>query len=312
MHLAFLSFLGLSGFASVKGDGNYNISDGLNKINNQINPITFAKRLSLVGSSNKAYAVNALMDGGFVFAGDACENDARNVLFGKLDKDANPLWIKILAVNGSSYAITQNNGGFMMAGFGISHEKRKNNILVAQLSDEGEVLWVEAIESKNSNVGYDINLLGDVGYVLVGETTSFGSNITEALAVCLNVTGGILWAKTFGGGNGDGVYYVEDIDAGGLVIAGYTVNANSNKDALVSRLDAHGEVLWANYFGGVGDDVGCAAIQSIGTGLIVSGYTNSFGSGIYDVLIAKFDEVNGALLWAEAIGESGNEKGHAL
>jgi hypothetical protein len=100
--------------------------------------------------------------------------------------------------------------------------------------------------------------------------------------------------------------------ADGFVIAGKTYGgANGNADALILRLDAEGEVLWAKSFGGPGREVGYAVCTTSDGGVAIAGLTTSAGSGSEDVLLFKLSS-DGDLLWTRTYGGADPDAGFGL
>jgi len=64
---------------------------------------------------------------------------------------------------------------------------------------------------------------------------------------------------------------------------------------------------WQSMFGGAGDEQVASIVQT-SYGYIGTGYTTSKGSGMKDLYIFKLDE-NGALMWENEYGGSGNDEG---
>jgi len=64
-------------------------------------------------------------------------------------------------------------------------------------------------------------------------------------------------------------------------------------------------------FGGEDEDVGYSVQQTSDGGYIVAGYTNSYGSGSYDVLLLKTDS-DGNELWMQTFGEGYDDRGYSM
>jgi uncharacterized delta-60 repeat protein len=64
-------------------------------------------------------------------------------------------------------------------------------------------------------------------------------------------------------------------------------------------------------FGGENEDVGYSVQQTSDGGYIVAGYTNSYGSGSYDVLLLKTDS-DGNELWMQTFGEGYDDRGYSI
>jgi hypothetical protein len=129
-----------------------------------------------------------------------------------------------------------------------------------------------------------------------------------------NSSGGLNWARGLGDGKTGGRHCdtgtsVVETSDGEFVITGETyLGTGGDGDLLLAKFKSNGDLDWAYAYGGAGWDRGCSVIQASNGDLVVTGVTTSFGAGGWDVLLAKFDS-NGVLLWARALGRSGNEVG---
>ena len=79
--------------------------------------------------------------------------------------------------------------------------------------------------------------------------------------------------------------------------------------ALAQRPDTIPDTVWTKQFGGNQDDQGRAVARE-GEELFFAGYTESFGSGMSDMLIVMLD-ADGDTLWTRAVGGTQNDGAYA-
>jgi hypothetical protein len=79
--------------------------------------------------------------------------------------------------------------------------------------------------------------------------------------------------------------------------------------AFILHVDSLGNRLWSNAYGGAESDWGRRIFAVEGDGIYVAGYTNSFGSGLFDFYFFKTD-FEGNLLFEKTYGGSKFEKLH--
>lgn len=106
----------------------------------------------------------------------------------------------------------------------------------------------------------------------------------------------------FGGYGHDIGYSVIQTLNGHYAVAGSTGSfGNGNTDVYLAFVDSMGWVRWEKSYGGFNNDIGKSIIQLADSGFVIAGYTNSFGSGGYDMYVVRTDKT-GALIWQKTFG----------
>ncbi len=82
-------------------------------------------------------------------------------------------------------------------------------------------------------------------------------------------------------------------------------------DVYLIKTNINGDSVWARTFGGLFEDRAQSVQQTTDGGYIIAGYTGSYSSGNYDVLLIKTD-ANGDSVWARTYGGSGFDKGYSV
>lgn len=122
---------------------------------------------------------------------------------------------------------------------------------------------------------------------------------------------GIAWAWTYGGPDADGARALCETEEGGLLLVGYSFShGQGDADVLVIKTDAEGKMLWHRTYGGRGTEYGYGCTPVDG-GVLVVGYTTSFGAGSKDVYVLRLDG-EGNEVWARTYGGSSWDVGHAV
>ena len=112
-----------------------------------------------------------------------------------------------------------------------------------RLDDSGNVIWQKAYGGNNREYARGIEQSADGGYIVAGYTDSFGAGDYDTWVLKLDSSGGVLWEKTYGGGNRDYANRIEQTADGGYVVAGFTDSFGAGShDAWVLKLDSSGEI----------------------------------------------------------------------
>ncbi len=152
----------------------------------------------------------------------------------------------------------------------------------------------------------------DGGYVIAGQTNSFGSGGWDVYVVKLDSTGAMQWSRSVGGTNDDyGRSIVQCFD-GGYAIAGFTNSfGQGGDDFYIVKLDGGGTVQWTKTIGGTGTDEAWEIVQTNDSGFAIAGQTNSFGATVNDMYIVKLD-MNGVMLWDTRVGQTSADMAYSL
>jgi hypothetical protein len=159
------------------------------------------------------------------------------------------------------------------------------------------------------DLGRAIQRTADGGLILAGYTTSFGAGAEDFYLVKTDATGNFIWDQSYGGAARDICLDVAQTSDGGYILAGYTGVPFTNYDAYVVRVDAQGNFLWDNQFGGAERDEFHAVQQTADGGFILCGenVSASLGHSLYLVRI----DAAGDLVWEQIYG-SGDDHGEAV
>ncbi|MGB1041169.1 MAG: T9SS type A sorting domain-containing protein, partial [Flavobacteriales bacterium] len=82
-------------------------------------------------------------------------------------------------------------------------------------------------------------------------------------------------------------------------------------DVYVIKIDKNGIIKWEYAYGGALNDFGLSICQSVDSGFLISGSTESFGAGQRDFYVLKIDSI-GNLNWSKVFGGTGNETGKSI
>ncbi len=122
----------------------------------------------------------------------------------------------------------------------------------------------------------------------------------------------LIFAHTFGGEHLDIGINLIQTDDGGYALLGYTESFGEGaEDIYLVRLDAKGQALWEQTYGGEGTDDGWGLIQAEDGGFVILGFSNSFADGDYDFYLLRTDP-QGELLWSQTYGGPDDEFGWAI
>ena len=172
--------------------------------------------------------------------------------------------------------------------------------------------WEQTFGGIESDIGYSVQQTLDGGYVITGNTGSFGNGNSDVYLIKTDENGEEEWSQTLGGTGDDSSQSVQQTLDGGYIITGNTNSfGNGNSDVYLIKTDGEGNEQWSQTFGGTFNDYGKSVQQTLDGGYIITGFTNSFGNGSWDVYLIKIDE-NGDEQWYQTFGGIGVDEGFSV
>ena len=112
----------------------------------------------------------------------------------------------------------------------------------------------------------------------------------------------IEWTQTYGELYSEEGICVEQTADGGYLITGSTESyGDINGDVWLIKTDADGIVEWTQTYGGPEEDWGYWVKQTADGGYLITGSTESYGAGDFDVWLIKTD-ADGAVEWNQTYG----------
>ena len=225
------------------------------------------------------------------------------------------LWQRIWSGSGNGSDVGSGvaldaSGNIYVTGYTSSFGAGGDDVLLLKFNSTGSLLWQKTWGGINSDLGIGVVLDASGNIYVSGFTGSFGSG--KVVLLKFDSTGSLLWQRTWGGSiydYGEGVA----LDASGnIYVTGYTLSFGAGGvDLVLLKFDSTGSLLWQKTWGGSGAEYGQSVAVDASGNIYVTGHTNSFGAGMDDVLLLKFDSTSG-LLWQRTWGGSKNEGGSGV
>ncbi len=217
------------------------------------------------------------------------------------------------------------------------------DMLVVKLDSNGSVDWFTFLGGATAEAANSVQQTADGGYIVAGYASgnidslqgktpiNAYKEIEDMLVVKLDSNGNVDWFTFLGGAGREHAESVQQTADGGYIIAGYgedipslqmimPINANSgDRDMLVLKLDASGNVSWWTFLGG---DYAWSVQQTSDGGYIVAGRAvNDFSlqgkmpinsyNGSEDMLVVKLDS-NGSVDWFTFLGGATAETANSV
>jgi hypothetical protein len=241
------------------------------------------------------HSVQQTKDGGYIIGGITCSYGTGNpnMWLVKTDSFGNEQWNRSFGgfLSEKGYSVLQtSDGGYIIIGK-LTNAGNGFDIWLIKTNNTGIKQWEKWYGGTKWESGFSIQNTSDGGYIIVGQTESYGEGKYDVWLVKINKNGIIQWDKTFGSTKDDLGKSVQQTFDGGYIITGWTESKANDYDLYLIKTDNLGNSQWNRTFGGSKGDWGETVQQTSDGGYIIVGYTNSYGAGDYDLWLIKTDSL---------------------
>jgi len=179
-------------------------------------------------------SVQQTTDGGYIITGYTSSYGSGNydVYLIKIDSFGELQWEKTFGGNESDYGqfVKQtSDGGFIMTGYTYSYGAGSSDVYLIKTNVSGELQWEQTYGGAEIDQGYCVQQATDGGYIIAGNTQSYGSGLTDVYLIKTCSDGYLEWEKTFGGSNRDYGESIQQTSDNGYIVAGYTYSFGAGK-----------------------------------------------------------------------------------
>ncbi|MGM0370200.1 MAG: flagellin [Bacillota bacterium] len=241
------------------------------------------------GGNDSGANIQPTNDGGYILSGTKKSNDGdKDSLIMKLDNNGNVEWQEELKDNGlaeTDVNIQQTNDN----GYILSATKETSDgdtdIWTRKLDTSGNQVWENTYGSNLDETSQKIQQTSDGGYVIAGgQMTS--ANGEDASLLKLAADGSVDWQKNITGSSDERANDIQQTADGGYIVAGYTSSNdisntsthNGGEDAMLTKIDSSGNIVWTDLLGGSGDDQ-ANSVQEVMEGNYIIGANSNSNDG---------------------------------
>ena len=217
------------------------------------------------------YDVAQTSDGGYVVTGYARSNDGDvqsgvngygDIWIVKLDSHGIIEWEN--TVGGSEwemgYTVRETpEGNYMVAGYSssddgdITENQGMGDLFALQFDSLGNLMWQTTYGGSNNDFAYAIELTGDGGMMMAGNTWSPNDGDVQgnhahvdAWLVKVDSLGDMEWQGCYGGNSGDFFYDMDSVSDGGYILCGETYSVTDDVTMNYGKKD-----IWVVKLGGL-------------------------------------------------------------
>jgi PKD repeat protein len=173
------------------------------------------------------------------------------------------------------------------------------DVYLLKLDLNGNVKWTRTYGGSGNDIGIGITPVPGGGYLLIGQTFSYGAGKGDILLIKTNDTGGVIWSKTYGiSADEEAGYRIIPTIDGNYLIVGYSYTTAGAYDHLLMKVDKSGNLRWSKTYGAASYDPPNDILELPDKSIYISGYTYNVSTSTGLGVLSKFDSL-GNLKWSK-------------
>jgi len=261
------------------------------------------------------YEVQQTIDSGYIIVGQTDSYGSRSVYLIKTDASGIEEWSRTFGGTGSDHGSSvqqTNDGGYIIAGKTHSYGAGSSDVYLIKTDAIGDTSWTQTFGGSDTDEGNCVQQTDDGGYIIAGWTYSYGAGGSDYYLIKTDDSGNEQWSQNFGGNEFDWGETVQQTNDGGYMIVGSTNSfSTGDTDIYFVKTDSLGNEQWNQTFGGGSGEMGLGVQQTIDGGYIITGHTESYGSGDWDVCLLKTNSL-GSEQWNQIIGGNDDDYSYSV
>ncbi len=213
----------------------------------------------------------------------------------KTNSIGDSLWSKTYGGNYHDIAfsgIQTSDDGFALTGYTQPAGFSNADVWLIKTDHLGDVEWSQTYGGNLNELANSVQQTYDEGYIITGYSNSFGAGAQDVYLIKTDMYGDTIWTKTFGGASNDVGNCVIETAESDFIVCGFnfSLSPDGDPDLWLIKTDISGDTLWTRTYGGSGSEVGNFVEEIFDGGLIVSGWTSSYGAGQKDIWLLHTDQ----------------------
>ncbi len=271
-------------------------------------------------------------DGGYIFIGtsNSFGPGLNNIYAIKTDSLCNYKWSHAYGGNQvqNGFSVTPTlDKGYAMLGFTNSFGNGGYDVYLIKTDSTGKTLWEKTYGGTDWDFGYSISQTKDSGFVICGQTYSYGAGNGDVYVIKTDKNGDTVWTKAIGGtgyDEGNCVYVKQDSL---YYIAGITTSFGiGDTNMYFIEINNQGKVEWDTTCGSTHHTLASSIHGTTSSGFIVYGsadsipdsaYARNYGETImwlHNTRTIRWWDIFKPIVHGESIGKDAvqTQKGHFL
>lgn len=249
-------------------------------------------------ASDGTFTVIQTSDEGYIGVGyaDSFGNGIHDLWLVRVDKYGNEKWNKTYGTADwdTGYSVKEcADGGYIIIGTTQSYGAGNQDAWLIKTDMDGNEEWNNTYGGTNNDWGSAV-VITDDGYFITGDTRSYGSGGYDIWLIKTDKDGTEQWKRVYGESDSDdtGYSFIQTSDGGFAIIGTKTSFSTELTDIWLIKTDNNGYMTWDMTIDGGEDEWSYSVDETTDGGYIITGLTNSYGNGNYDLWLIKVELVD--------------------
>lgn len=150
--------------------------------------------------------------------------------------------------------IKETTDGLLIVGSSNALDGSGQDVSLAKLDFSGNLLWSKVYDDGNISRGDKFIEVLENGEAIIVDNLVNGDDL-DILLIKVNATGGVIWARKYGGPKSESCNFIIQGNDGNLLAGGSTNSfGQDGSNALLFKIDPAGNLLWAHAYGEDGNE----------------------------------------------------------
>lgn len=246
-------------------------------------------------AADYGYSVTLAPDSDYVIAGETYSfgGGLSDVYILKVSKEGVLLWSKFYGGIGYDWGqsiCSLKEGGYAVAGFTSSFGAGNYDVYALRLEPDGDTVWGRTFGSPTFDGARAVVESAQNTLVMAGVTNRNPIKNNDAYLLGATLDGQLIWETLVGGSGSEAINRLLDLPSGDIFAVGESSSSSAGaEDLFLLQFDDEGDSLESITHGSSDADVARTAVDYLDLGVLVAGYSRSFGSQS-QVYVARADE----------------------
>jgi len=251
------------------------------------------------------WSVLETASGGYLVAGftNSEGKGGFDCLLAATDEKGARLWSKTYGGSESDrcWAMAEADGGWVLAGETASSGSGERDCYVIRTDAQGDEVWARSFGGARDDRCFSVAAADDGGFVIAGQTYSYGAGDRDAWILKVDENGKFLWNVTQGGEASDVAHSVVSDASGAFLVTGYTTSlAESPDDPMLLKIAGDGTVVWSRILPMEGHNRTITGALAPDGEICLTGFSTSGHPSTGAAIVVKVDS-DGRQLWSTSV-----------